>query len=253
MVRLSAVIITFNEERNIARCIDSLQGVADEIVVVDSFSVDATPEICRSKGVHFISHAFEGYIEQKNFALDQASCDHILSLDADEALSDELRQSILRVKSAWNEDAYSMNRLTNYCGTWVRHGGWYPDRKVRLFRKNSGRWTGINPHDEFRLVSGGRQSHIKGDLLHYSYYTIDDHERQIDRFSAIGAKALFEKGVRSNVLKLMYKPAARFFRNYLLKMGFLDGKTGWIIARKSTKAVYWKYLRLYQLQKGKAI
>jgi len=253
MVRLSVVIITFNEERNIGRCIDSLQGVADEIVVVDSNSTDATQQICISKGARFLLHAFEGYIEQKNFALEQATFNHILSLDADEALSDELRQSILRVKTDWTADVYSMNRLTNYCGTWVRHGGWYPDRKVRLFRKESGRWGGINPHDEYRMIKGGNQSHLAGDLLHYSYYSSADHDRQIDRFSAIGAKALFEKGVRSNLLKMVYKPAARFIRNYLLKLGLLDGKTGWTIARKSAKAVYWKYQRLYRLQKGRVL
>lgn len=253
MVRLSAVIITFNEERNIGRCIDSLHGIADEIVVVDSGSTDATKSICLEKGVRFITHAFEGYIEQKNFALEQANFDHLLSLDADEALSNELSQSILRVKNDWSADVYSMNRLTNYCGKWVRHGGWYPDRKVRLFRKDSGRWGGINPHDEFRINKGGKLEHLSGDLLHYSYYTLSDHERQIDRFSQIGAKALFEKGIRSSLLKIVYKPLARFIRNYLLKLGFLDGQTGWTIARKSAKAVYWKYVRLYRLQKGKAL
>ncbi|MEZ4917990.1 MAG: glycosyltransferase family 2 protein [Saprospiraceae bacterium] len=130
MHKLSAVIITYNEERNIGRCLDSLEGVADEIVVVDSFSSDQTEAICQAKGARFIPHAFEGHIQQKNYALDQANHALVLSLDADEALSDELRASVLAAKSSLDFSGYFMNRLTNYCGTWVHHSGWYPDRKL---------------------------------------------------------------------------------------------------------------------------
>lgn len=253
MIKLSAVIITFNEERNIGRCIDSLQGVADEIVVVDSHSTDRTAEICREKGARFLLHPFPGYIEQKNYALDCAGNEHVLSLDADEALSPELKESILRAKEHWTSDAYSMNRLTDFCGTWVRHGGWYPDRKVRLFIRSCGRWGGINPHDQFLPAAGTTIGHLSGDLLHYSYRTIDDHLKQIDRFSAIGAKALFAKGVRSGRIKCWYKAIARFFKHYLVLAGFLDGRTGWIIAINSAKGVWKKYDLLYRLQKGESI
>ncbi|MEK6565704.1 MAG: glycosyltransferase family 2 protein, partial [Bacteroidota bacterium] len=132
MTRLSVVIITHNEEQNIARCLESIRGVADEIVVVDSFSTDKTRAICQKHGARFIRHKFEGHIEQKNFAMRQAKSPYILSLDADEALSPELRQSILDVKNNWASDGYRINRLTNYCGAWIRHCGWYPDTKLRL-------------------------------------------------------------------------------------------------------------------------
>ena len=141
MIKLSSVIITFNEERNIGRCIESLAGIADEIVVVDSGSTDDTEAICRSFGVKFIEHTFEGYGEQKNFAVSHCSFEYILSLDADEALSIELKESISALKNKWDKDGYSFNRLTNYCGKWVHYCGWYPDSKLRLFKKNKGKWS----------------------------------------------------------------------------------------------------------------
>src|SRR3954466_10005620 len=140
MTKLSAVIITLNEERNLSRCLQSLQGIADELVVVDSFSSDKTEEISKSFSAKFIQHKFEGHIEQKNYALAQTSFDFVLSLDADEALSDELKSSIKSIKENWQHDAYEMNRLTNYCGQWIKHSSWYPDKKVRLFKKTAGKW-----------------------------------------------------------------------------------------------------------------
>lgn len=141
-IKLSAVIITYNEEDNIERCLESLEKTADEILVVDSFSSDRTAEICKSKGVEFIQHSFEGHIEQKNYALSRASNDYVLSLDADEALSDKLIQSIRAAKQNWSTNGYSVNRLTNYCGKWIRHCGWYPDKKIRLWDKRKGTWGG---------------------------------------------------------------------------------------------------------------
>ncbi|MFM9050891.1 MAG: glycosyltransferase family 2 protein [Bacteroidota bacterium] len=248
MIRLSAVIITFNEERNIGRCIDSLKGVADEIIVVDSFSKDKTEEICKTKGAKFIPHAFEGYIQQKNFALELAEHPILLSLDADEALSDELRASILKVKEDFSADCYSFNRLTNYCGHWVRHGGWYPDRKLRLIRQGAATWGGVNPHDRLIPGSEARVAHIPGDLLHYSYYSVEEHDRQIEKFSAISAESLYKAGKRSSALKIAVKPVLRFFRDFVLKTGFLDGSTGWTIALRSYKAARMKYVRLMEYQ-----
>src|SRR3954465_7519353 len=152
MLPLSAVIITFNEEKNIARCLDSLIGIVDDVVVIDSFSTDKTEEICKSKGVRFIQHVFEGHIQQKNWAITQAKFPHILSLDADEALDETLKQSILLLKNNWQKDGYYMNRLTNYCGKWIRHCGWYPDKKLRLWDSRKGHWTGTNPHDKYELL-----------------------------------------------------------------------------------------------------
>ncbi|HRY97541.1 MAG TPA: glycosyltransferase family 2 protein [Bacteroidales bacterium] len=253
MPALSAVILTFNEEHNIGRCIDSVAGLAEDIVVVDSFSTDATEEICREKGVRFIRHPFEGYIQQKNWALTQARFDHCLSLDADEALSPALRSSIEALPGVWDAEGYTMNRLTNYCGRWIRHCGWYPDVKLRLFDRRLGSWEGINPHDEYRLRKGGRTRHLRGDILHYSYYTISDHIRQVEHFSSVAAGALHEKGVRAGWVKLYLSPTAKFFRDYLLNAGFLDGFEGFTICRVSALATFIKYAKLRHLHKQSTV
>jgi glycosyltransferase involved in cell wall biosynthesis len=251
-VKLSAVIITFNEEKNIERCILSIKDIADEILVVDSFSTDETQAICKKYGVRFIQHAFDGHIEQKNRAKALAANEHILSLDADEALGEELKMSILEVKSDWQYDAYKMNRLTNYCGQWIHHSGWYPDTKIRLFDRSKGKWGGTNPHDKFIPQKRASISHLKGDILHYSYYNRDEHLKQIESFSSIGAQALFNKGKKSNWLKIVIKPLARFIKAYILHLGFLDGAAGFTISRLSAYANYLKYVKLKKLQAGES-
>src|SRR6476620_7997347 len=158
MIKLSVVIITFNEERNIGRCLKSVKEVADEIVVLDSFSKDKTREICESHGARFIQHAFDGHIQQKNRAITFAAYPHILSLDADEALDETLIDSIKKIKQNFTKDGYYLNRLTNYCGHWVRHCGWYPDRKLRLADSRKGHWTGVNPHDKYELFEGDKNT-----------------------------------------------------------------------------------------------
>jgi len=252
MPKLSVVIITFNEERNILRCLQSVEGMYEEIIVVDSGSTDRTVEICERKGARVIHQPFLGYIEQKNFAMNQASGDWLLSLDADEALTPELKEEILKVLSDPKAQGYMMNRITNFCGHWVKHSGWYPDRKLRLYEKGKGEWAGTNPHDHYDLHSG-KAVQLNGDLLHYSYETISDHLKQIDRFSAIAAQALYKKGASSSIAKMIYKPVARFLKYYVVRSGFRDGLTGFIIAVNSAHAVFLKYLRLYYLQKGKTI
>jgi len=249
--KLSGVIITFNEERNIGRCIDSLQGIVDEIVVVDSYSLDQTKQICQDKGVRFFEHKFEGHIEQKNYALTKCTYDHVLSLDADEALDDVLRQSILEIKSQLQSDAYTFNRLTNYCGQWIKHCGWYPDKKLRLWNKSKGRWGGENPHDMVVMDAGNSTLHLEGDLLHYSYYTKEDHLKQIELFTDISSKAAYKNGVSSSVLKRMVKPPFKFFRDFFLKLGFLDGYFGFRISLYSAYATYLKYAKLRDLDRGK--
>ena len=250
MEKISVVILTYNEERNIKRCIESVLAVADEIVVVDSLSVDKTEEICRAYDLRFISHAFEGYIEQKNYATKLATHDLILSMDADEALSDELKESVLTVKKQINADGYTMNRLTNYCGKWIHHSGWYPDTKLRLVNRTKGKWAGVNPHDKFEMYSSGNIKHLRGDLYHYSYYTFEEHKAQIRKFAEISAKSLYLKGVRSDLAKIIYKPVARFLRAYIVKAGFLDGREGWTIARMTAWASYLRYSQLYAIQRN---
>jgi glycosyltransferase involved in cell wall biosynthesis len=248
-IQLSAVIITFNEERNIARCIDSLQGVADEILVIDSFSKDKTKEICISKGAVFIENPFEGHIQQKNVAIDKASNDWILSLDADETLTPELKNSILEIKKGPAFFGYKMNRLTNYCGHWVKHCGWYPDTKVRLIHRDHARWCGVNPHDRLDMNKEEKTGFLKGDILHYSYYTKEDHFKQIEYFGNIAAKELFDRGGKSNWLKVWLKVIAQFFKSFVLKTGFLDGKTGVLISYRSAYATYRKYVKLMELHR----
>lgn len=241
MVQLSVVIITFNEARNIGRCIDSVQAIADEIVVVDSFSKDETEAICQKKGVRFIQHAFEGHIEQKNWALQQATFPYILSLDADEALSPELADNIRITKQSWKYDGYCMNRRTNYCGKWIRHSGWYPDRKLRLFDRRKGHWGGFNPHDRVEMNPKTAPKWLKGDLLHYSYYSVDEHYARARKYAQIAAQARRNAGKHNFWLHALLNPPAKFLRNYLIKFGFLDGKAGLTIAWISALETYWKY------------
>lgn len=247
MVPISAVIITFNEARNIGRCLDSLVGVADEVVVVDSFSTDETAEICRSRGTRFVQHPFGGHIEQKNYALSLAAHPHVLALDADEALSETLRQSVLAAKANWQHGGYTMNRLTNYCGQWIHHSGWYPDRKLRLFDRRRGHWGGTNPHDKVEMHAGCTTAFLPGDLLHYSYYTREEHLERARKYAEIAARAMFQQGRRAAWWRLAFSPAFKFFRNYILKMGFLDGAAGWTICRVSALETHWKYQRLREM------
>lgn len=244
---LSAVIITYNEERNIERCLASVQGVADEVLVVDSFSTDKTEEICRRFNARFISNPFAGHIEQKNFAAGLATYDHVLSLDADEALTDKLRLAVQAAKADWAHDAYAMNRLTNYCGQWIRHCGWYPDTKTRLWDRRKGSWGGTNPHDKWELFDPkAKTGHLPGDLLHYSYNSISDHIRQIEFFSEIAAKAEARMGKKPSLAKIWLGPGIKFFKSYVLKLGFLDGYYGYVICRLSAQAAFIKYIKTRQ-------
>jgi glycosyltransferase involved in cell wall biosynthesis len=252
MYKLSAVIITYNEERNIARCLDSLAGIADDIVVLDSFSTDKTEEICKQKGARFFQHKFDGHIQQKNRVITFAQFPHIISLDADEALSEELKRSILEVKKNWTHDGYYINRMTNYCGQWIKHSGWYPDKKLRLWDSSKGEWRGTNPHDKYELFEGDKAtSRLKGDILHYSFYTIDEHVRQVDYFSTIAAKARFEKGEKTNFLLLSNALQIKFTKHYFIKLGFLDGFYGFVIAMISGYSAFLKHAKLRELWRNK--
>ncbi len=251
MPEISAIIITLNEEKNIERCIKSVSEVADEIVVVDSFSTDRTEEICNSFDVKFVKHKFEGHIEQKNYAITQASFPHILSIDADEALSDELAESIKEAKSNWECDGYYFNRLTNYCGKWIRHCGWYPDQKLRLWDSRKGSWQGENPHDKYILIPGSTQKHLNGDLFHFCFYTIEQHMDQVNKFSSIKAKVMFDKGKKSSCFKMYINPLFKFVKDFYFHRGFLDGYLGYVICRNSAHSNFLKYAKLKMLYKNK--
>lgn len=254
MIKLSVVIITLNEEKNIARCLESVVGIADEIVIVDSWSTDRTKEIAEAFGVRFLTNKFDGYVNQKNFADAQSKYDHILSLDADEVLSDELRASIKQEKQNWSADGYTLNRLTNYAGKWVHHCGWYPDKKLRLYDRRKGKWSGLIIHEAYKLDAAAKIGHLEGDLLHYSFHSVDDHKKQSEKFTTLGAQADFQKGKKAPWYKLWFAPPFKFFQSYFLQLGILDGKTGFTICRLSAIATHQKYKKLkmlYQLQDEK--
>lgn len=248
MKALSAVIITFNEERNIERCLRSLLPVADELLVVDSFSTDRTVALAESLGARVIQHPFAGHIQQKNYAIAQAQHPYILSLDADEALDTRLQQEILLVKENWQADGYFLNRLTNYCGTWIKHGNWYPDRKLRLWDSRKGRWGGQNPHDAFIMNTDCRLQRLSGHLLHYSFYTFEQHLAQIKKFTDISSRAARANGKKARAWDPYWRAAWKFIKGYLLKAGFLDGLAGWNIARWSAYATYLKYRKMRKIQ-----
>jgi len=247
MPSISAVIITYNEQEHIENCIKSLQGVADEIVIVDSFSTDLTETICSKYDVRFLKHAFEGYVEQKNYALTQATFPIVLSLDGDEALSDELKKSILEVKKDLNYDGYQFNRRHNYCGKWLRFSRWYPDRQLRLFDRGKGKWTGPNPHDKIMMEPGARVKWLKGDLLHWNYASFEDHIDKANRFSTIAANEYFKAGKRAGCLTATIHSFWSFFRSYILRAGFLDGYSGYICCSITAYASFLKYAKLRRL------
>ncbi len=247
MNKLSLVIITYNEERNIERCIRSVQDVADEIIIVDSFSTDKTPEICKNYDVRFYQREWEGYSKTKNYANSLATNNYVFSVDADEALSETLKNSILQEKAKGLNCAYQMNRLTNYCGKWIRHGSWYPDKKIRIWNKNQGQWQG-DIHEKILFTENIKIQQLRGDLLHYSYYTIEDHYRQIDKFTSLSAEELLQKGKKHSKIKEILSAIAKFLKDYIFFAGFLDGKAGFRIARLSGKATALKYKKLKKLQ-----
>lgn len=251
MVKLSVVLITLNEEKNLPRCLDSVRDIADEIVVVDSFSTDRTEEIIKSYGGKVFQLAFEGYVNQKNIANSKATNNHILSLDADEVLSDELRKSIRQVKLNFTADGYTLNRLTNYAGKWVKHSGWYPDRKLRLFDRRKGKWDGLIIHEEFKLEPGTSQQHLNGDLLHYTFNSVEEHKKQSEKFTTLGAEADFLKGKKAPFYKIWLGPVVKFTQSYFFRLGFLDGKTGFTICWLSAAATHAKYVKLKQLYRQK--
>lgn len=246
-IKLSAAVITLNEEEKIRRCLESL-SFADEIVVVDSGSTDNTVRIAESMGARTVFHEWEGHIQQKNFAIDQTRGEWVLSLDADEIVSPELREEILKVLKNTRADGYAAPRLVYYINRWIRHGGWYPARKVRLFRRDRGRWGGENPHD--RIILQGRRENLRGDIYHLSFDDISDHLRTINSFTDIAAAERAARGARAGWFSMAARPPAAFFKMYVLKLGFLDGVPGLIAAGLSAYHVFCKYAKIWEKTRG---
>lgn len=252
MPKISAVIITYNEEQFIDKCLASLEGIADEIVVVDSFSTDRTEEICKKYNARFIKHPFEGFRDQKNFAIQQATHKKILSLDADEALSDRLRESILSIKDNWDYDAYRINRRNNYCGTWIRFSEWYPDRQLRLFHVDHGKWGVLNLHEKFMMSNGATIGKLQGDLLHWPFISYQDHTSKMEKYSEIGAKEFYKAGRKAYFFTPYVHLIWGFFRSYIIRGGFMDGRNGYLICSLYAKSSFNKYRKLRSLIKSGA-
>jgi glycosyltransferase involved in cell wall biosynthesis len=254
MAKISGVIITFNEENFIEKCLQSLTNVVDEIVVIDSYSTDKTKEICLRYNVRFIENPFTGFTNQKNFANDQATYDYVLSLDADEALSDELKASILKVKDTLTVDGYTFNRLNNYCGRWIKYSNWYPDCKIRLFNRKKAKWVGENNlHEIIVLDSPKNQMHLKGDLLHWAYDSYSEHYLKINSYTDIAAKNYVKRKPfkKQSLLKIVFSSFWKFFKNYILKKGFLDGFQGFVICSFAAFGTFLKYIKIRELQNKK--
>lgn len=245
---ISGVVICCDEEVSIERCLASLQ-FCDEIVVVDSGSRDRTVEIARRFTDRVIDQPFLGYVEQKNFALEQAKHDWVVSLDADEALSAELQQEI---QDALRGDdgsvyGYRLDRVTHYLGTWHDYGEWHPDWQLRVFRRSRGRWTGRNPHDRIQLE--GPVGRLTGRLEHWTYENLAEHVRTIDRFSTEMARSLAQDGVRFRMRDLLFRPPARFLKGFVLRGGFRKGLPGFLVSVATSFYVFMKYAKLWELER----
>lgn len=241
---LSVVIITYNESRRIAACIESVLGLADEILVVDSFSTDNTVSIAEGLGARVLQHEFKGHIEQKNWAKDQATHTFVLSLDADECLSAALKDSILIEKQmGFHHSGYYTNRLNFIGDRPIKGCGWYPDRKLRLWNRELGSWSGINPHDRFRLRSGFPKMRLEGDLYHYSYADHRELFQKSVQYGKIGARYTRTLSIFQLLGKLLVSPLFKFIRNYFFKGGISYGRTGLLICYCQLIESYIKYSR----------
>ncbi len=250
MNKISAVVITYNEEKNIERCLNSLLQVADEILVLDSYSTDQTEAICKKLNVAFYQRKFDGYGTQKSAAVALAKHDFILSLDADECLDDKLIHEIANAKLSNLKNLYKLNRITWLVSDWVRHSGWYPDCKIRLWHRDHAEWTKSDLHEVVSpIIKTETIETLDGNILHYSFMSHEDHLSQIENFSNLAAKQYYNQGKKPNFIDLWIKPMYKFLNIYILKAGFLDGHLGWLISTRSAKGVKRKYEILNQLWK----
>jgi len=249
MLKSSVYILTFNNERTIERCLKSVRW-ADEVVVVDHYSTDRTPEICRRYTEHFYQKEWTNYRDEYNDAVTLASHDWVMFLDSDEEISEELVQEI-QEELAHNDGrwaGYGTPRMTYYLGRWIRHGEWYPDYKIRFYDRTKGKWGGRTLHP--RIEVAGAVKRLKHACLHYNYRDISDQIQTIDRYSEMAAQVLNEEHERSGFLKMLLHPPFRFLRDYFFRRGFLDGLPGFIIAVSTMYYVFIKYAKVWELQRG---
>ena len=247
-MKITATVITLNEEHNIAAALESLSW-ADEIIVVDSESADLTVEIARRFTDRVFVRPWQGYSAQKNFAAAQATNDWILSLDADERASEELASEIEQLKGGGGDPqaaGFEMPRLTFYLGRWIKHSGWYPDYKLRLYNRNRARWRGEFVHES--LEADGKVERLSGNILHYTVRDASEHHLRMDRYTTLAAQQAFAQGRRASVGSILLSPIAVFLRSYFFKLGFLDGIQGLAIARFAVHYEFLKNLKLLEMR-----
>jgi glycosyltransferase involved in cell wall biosynthesis len=244
---ISVVICTKNEEKNIGRCLKAVHDLADEIIIVDSKSTDQTAQICKSfSKVKFYESDWMGFSNTKNHANSLATQDYILSLDADEELTKAAQQEISKLKNHL-KSVYTINRLTNYCGQWVKHSGWFPDRHIRLFPKAGSQWKG-DIHETLQFDSSFQVQAIEGLVNHYTYYTIEEHWARINTYTTLSAQKYVKYSNTKLIVSMIFNSKMRFIRHYILKLGILDGFPGLVIAALSAAAVFLKYAKAYQIK-----
>lgn len=247
MKKISVTLITFNESTKVERALKSISPLADEIVVVDSFSTDETEEICRKYTDRFLKRVWPGYRDQKNFALGQATHEWVMSIDADEVVSQALLGELLVWKNSEAAHAgYLMPRRTFFMGRWIYHTTWYPDWQLRLFRKSKASWVGGRVHESIRVV--GSVKRMENVIEHYTYSDISEYLAQLQNFTTLSARDYFDQGRRTHLSQLVLNPAVGFVRNYFLCRGFLDGVAGLVISCLAAVSVFFKFLKLWELQ-----
>ncbi len=253
MEKISLTIITFNEAENIRDCIISAKEVVDEVIVIDSYSTDRTVGIAESLGAKVILREFDDYGSIKRFSTKSANYDWILSLDADERLSQALKDSILKAKTEQSADGYTMNRLTYYCGKPIKSCGWYPDRKLRFFHRKKGDWNKKPVHESVEMSDGSRVGHLQGDLIHFSFPDVSEHIRKVNKYSDIKSQEVAGYSPMKIAFKLVMNPIWVFFKMYILKIGITDGLRGFTIASISAFTEFMTYSKawLYKAKKGR--
>jgi glycosyltransferase involved in cell wall biosynthesis len=243
---ISAVLITKNEERNIGRALRSLE-FADEVIVLDGESSDRTMEVCRAAGARVEVKEWDGFVAQKNAAVQLAECDWILSLDADEEVTPELREEVLRVVADPGEKVgFFIPRKNFYLGRWIRHCGWYPDYQLRLWRRGRGRWVGGRVHE--RVEIEGEAGHLRAALNHFSYNSIGEHLLRMNRYAELIARDKFEQGKRAGLAGLMFAAPWQFFKLYILRGGILDGLYGLLVSAMGAHYAFLRKAKLWELQ-----
>lgn len=246
-VKISAVIIAFNEQAKIAAAIRSVSW-ADEIVLVDSESTDRTREIAESLGARVLTRKWTGFSDQKQFAVDQARNDWVFSLDADELVSPELKDQILRLTDL-KADGFRIPRLSFYMGRAIRHAGWYPDKQLRLFDRRKGKWKAVEVHESFEMAGGARVAELSADIIHHSVEDPSHHHRMIgERYAPLAARQMLLDGKRTSPLRIAVAGPAAFIRSYILKLGLLDGLPGLVIASFAGHHAFLKHVLLWESQ-----